>query len=177
MTIKEINLVKQMLSRNLNSPVTSSVGRLFDGVAAMIGISQNITFEGQGAMALEYVIDDLKTEKTYPYQITGNHYPLIIDWQLIIEGIIEDNLQKISKQEIAAKFHNTLVDIIINISQKSKQTNIILTGGCFQNKYLTERAILRLKQEKFVPFWHHTIPPNDGGIALGQIMAGVLQKK
>ncbi|MGK7957250.1 MAG: carbamoyltransferase HypF, partial [Crocosphaera sp.] len=169
MTIKEINLVKQMLSRNLNSPVTSSVGRLFDGVAAMIGISQNITFEGQGAMALEYVIDDLKTEKTYPYQITGNYYPLIIDWQLIIEGIIEDILQTISHQEIATKFHNTLVEIIIDIAQRSQQKNIILTGGCFQNKYLTERAILRLKQEKFVPFWHHTIPPNDGGIALGQI--------
>ncbi|MDJ0601433.1 MAG: carbamoyltransferase HypF [Crocosphaera sp.] len=174
---KELNLVKQMLSRNLNTPIISSVGRLFDGVAAMIGMCQNITFEGQGAMALEYAIDELKTEKTYPYQIKGINYPLIIDWQLIIEGIIEDNLQKISKQEIAAKFHNTLVEIIIDIAQKSHKKNIILTGGCFQNKYLTERAILRLRQEKFAPFWHHTVPPNDGGIALGQIMAGILQKK
>ncbi|MGK7958315.1 MAG: carbamoyltransferase HypF, partial [Crocosphaera sp.] len=105
------------------------------------------------------------------------NYPFVIDWQLIIEGIIEDSLHKISKQKIAAKFHNTLIEVIVDISKKSQQTNIILTGGCFQNKYLTETAITRLKQDNFTPLWHHTIPPNDGGIALGQIMAGILQKK
>ncbi len=177
MKTQELNLVKQMLSRNLNTPLTSSVGRLFDGVAAMIGICQNITFEGQGAMALEYTINDVKTEQTYPYHIKESTYPLVIDWQLIIESIIEDILQKRSHQEIAAKFHNTLVKIIINIAQKSQQTNVILTGGCFQNKYLTERTISQLKKQNFTPFWHHTVPPNDGGIALGQIMAGILQKK
>ncbi len=174
---KELNIIKQMLSRNLNTPATSSVGRLFDAVAAMIGICENISFEGQGAMALESAINDLQTDASYPYQIIGSTYPLIIDWQLIIEGIIEDILQKISHQEIAAKFHNTLVEIIIDIAQRSQQKNIILTGGCFQNKYLTERGILRLKQEKFTPFWHHNIPPNDGGIALGQIIAGILETK
>ncbi len=174
---KELNLVKQMLSRNLNTPLTSSVGRLFDGVAAMIGICQNISFEGQGAMALEYAINDLKTEQSYPYQITGSTYPLVIDWQLMIEKIVEDILHKISHQEIAAKFHNTLVEIIIDIAQRSQQKNIILTGGCFQNKYLAERAILSLKQKKLTPFCHHNVPPNDGGIALGQIIAGILHKK
>ena len=74
-------------------------------------------------------------------------------------------------------FHNSLVEIIIDIAQKSQQKNIILTGGCFQNKYLSERTIFRLKQEKLTPFWHHNIPPNDGGIALGQIIAGILEKK
>ena len=174
---KELNLIKQMLARNLNTPLTSSVGRLFDAVAAMIGICENISFEGQGAMALEYAINDLKTDEIYPYQITGLTYPFVIDWQLIIESIIEDILQKTSHQEIAAKFHNTLVEIIIDIAQKSQQKNIILTGGCFQNKYLSERTIFRLKQEKLTPFWHHNIPPNDGGIALGQIIAGILEKK
>ncbi|MDJ0601741.1 MAG: carbamoyltransferase HypF [Crocosphaera sp.] len=177
MTTKELNLLKQMLSRNLNTPSTSSVGRLFDGVAAMIGICQNISFEGQGAMALEYAINEFKTEQTYPYKIKGSTYPLIIDWQLIIEHIVEDIIKKISHQEIAAKFHNTLVEIIVNIAQKSHEKNILLTGGCFQNKYLTERAIFRLKQEKFIPFLHHNVPPNDGGIALGQIMAAILQKQ
>ncbi|MDJ0661230.1 MAG: carbamoyltransferase HypF [Crocosphaera sp.] len=174
---QELNLVKQMLSRNLNTPSTSSVGRLFDGVAAMIGICQNITFEAQGAMALEYAINDFKTEQTYPYQIKGSTSPLVIDWQWIIESIIEDILQKESHQEIAAKFHNTLVKIIIDIAQKIQQKNILLTGGCFQNKYLSERAILQLKEQNFIPFWHHSVPPNDGGIALGQIIAGILQKK
>ncbi|ACB49466.1 hydrogenase maturation protein [Crocosphaera subtropica ATCC 51142] len=174
---KELNLVKQMLSRNLNTPLTSSVGRLFDGVAAMIGICQNVTFEGQGAMALEYAINDLETDASYPYEIEDSLYPLVIDWELMIHSIIEDILGKISHQKIAAKFHNTLVDIIINIAQRSQEKNIILTGGCFQNKYLTERAILGLTQEKFTPFWHHNVPPNDGGLALGQIVAGIHRKK
>ena len=113
---KELNLIKQMLARNLNTPLTSSVGRLFDAVAAMIGICENISFEGQGAMALEYAINDLKTDEIYPYQITGLTYPFVIDWQLIIESIIEDILQKTSHQEIAAKFHNTLVEIIIDFN-------------------------------------------------------------
>lgn len=174
---KELNLVKQMLSRNLNTPLTSSVGRLFDGVAALIGICQNISFEGQGAMALEYAINGLEITESYPYEIKGSVYPLVIDWELMIKSIIEDKVNHISHQKIAAKFHNTLVEMIINIAQKSQQKNILLTGGCFQNKYLTERAILRLKQANFTPFWHNNIPPNDGGIALGQIMAAILSRK
>lgn len=174
---KELNLVRQMLSRNLNTPLTSSVGRLFDGVAALIGICENITFEGQAAMTLEYVINGLETNETYPYEIQGSIYPLIIDWELMIKGIIEDTLNQISHQKVATKFHNTLVEIIISIAQRTQEKNVILTGGCFQNKYLTERAIVRLKKEKFIPFWHHNVPPNDGGIALGQILAGILQKK
>ncbi|MDJ0583178.1 carbamoyltransferase HypF [Crocosphaera sp.] len=177
MATKELNIIKQMLSRSLNTPITSSVGRLFDAVAAMIGICENISFEGQAGIALEHAINDLKIDESYPYQITGLTYPLVIDWQLMIESIIEDILQKKLHQEIAAKFHNTLVEIMIDIAQRSQQKNIILTGGCFQNKYLSERAILRLKQEKFTPFWHNNIPPNDGGIALGQIIAGILQTK
>ncbi len=170
-------LVKKMLSRNLNTPLTSSVGRLFDGVAAMIGMCKKISFEGQGAMSLEYVIVDLKTEEFYPYEIKYKIIPFLIDWELIIKGIIEDIFQKKPHQEIAAKFHNTLVEIIIDIAKNIQETNILLTGGCFQNKYLTERTILRLRQEKLTPFWHNNIPPNDGGIALGQIIAGMINQK
>ncbi|MEM8779223.1 MAG: hypothetical protein AAGF26_10190, partial [Cyanobacteria bacterium P01_G01_bin.49] len=63
----------------------------------------------------------------------------------------------------------------VDIAEKTQETNIVLTGGCFQNKYLTERAIIRLRQENLTPFWHQTVPPNDGGIALGQIMAGIYE--
>ncbi|MDJ0509474.1 MAG: carbamoyltransferase HypF [Crocosphaera sp.] len=173
---KELNLVKQMLSRNLNTPLTSSVGRFFDGVAAMIGICEKISFEGQGAINLEYAINDVNIQANYPYEIIELDYPLVIDWELIIKGIIEDILQNLSHQEIATKFHNTLVEIIIDVAQKTKENNILLTGGCFQNKYLTERTILRLKQEKLHPFWHKNVPPNDGGIALGQIIASIIEK-
>ncbi|MEA5512017.1 carbamoyltransferase HypF [Crocosphaera sp. UHCC 0190] len=174
---KELTLIKQMLSRNVNAPKTSSVGRLFDGVSAILGTFQNISFEGQGAMGLEYAIADFQTDQFYPYEIIGNKYPLIIDWKLMIKAILDDINNQIYSSKIAAKFHNTLIEMIINIAQKIQEPQVVLTGGCFQNKYLTERAILRLKQEKFSPFWHQKVPPNDGGIALGQILAGILQNK
>ena len=172
---QELNLIKTMLSRNLNSPATSSVGRLFDGVAAMLGLCKKLSFEGQAAMSLEYVIDDVESDEYYPYDIQKNSSSLIIDWKLMLKAIMQDKLNHISPQIISAKFHNTLVEIIIDIAKEIKETKIVLTGGCFQNKYLTERAILRLRQEKFLPFWHQKVPPNDGGIALGQIIAGIYE--
>ncbi|ACK67550.1 (NiFe) hydrogenase maturation protein HypF [Rippkaea orientalis PCC 8801] len=172
-SIRELNLIKQMLSRNLNTPITSSVGRLFDGVASLLGICQDISFEGQGAIALEYVIGDLQTNAIYPYKILEETLPLVINWEGIVRGILADLLDNLKPGEISAKFHNTLIEIIINIAEKISQKKVIVTGGCFQNKYLTERAIKRLIQENFTPVWHQKVPPNDGGISLGQIMAAV----
>ena len=170
---KELKLIQQMLSRDLNSPLTSSVGRLFDGVASILGICQQTSFEGQGAVALEYKAIDYKTDQVYPYDILGTDFPLVVDWQLIIKGILDDILEHLSIQEISAKFHNTLVEVIVKISQIISEEKIVLTGGCFQNKYLTEQAINRLNQEQLIPVWHKKVPPNDAGIALGQIMAGI----
>jgi len=73
---------------------------------------------------------------------------------------------------IAARFHNTLAEMIVAVARRARQERVVLTGGCFQNRYLTERAVKRLQAEGFRPYWHQRIPPNDGGIALGQILAG-----
>ncbi len=170
---QELNLVEQMLSRNLNAPLTSSVGRLFDGVASLLGICQHTSFEAQGAIALEYKALESQTTQVYPYQIRETTFPMIIDWELMIKGVLDDIESHLTVEEISAKFHHTLVDIIIKISQKCGEQNVILTGGCFQNKYLTERAIQRLNQENLTPIWHQKIPPNDGGIAVGQIIEGL----
>lgn len=170
---QELKLIQQILSRNLNAPQTSSVGRLFDGVASILGICQQTSFEGQGAVALEYKAIFCKTDQVYPYEILGTNFPLVVDWQLIIKGILDDIVDYLSITEISAKFHNTLVEIIIEISKIISENKVVLTGGCFQNKYLTERVINRLNQEQFIPIWHQKVPPNDGGIALGQIMAGI----
>jgi hydrogenase maturation protein HypF len=78
---------------------------------------------------------------------------------------------------IAAKFHNTLVEIIVAVAKKSHQHRVVLSGGCFQNKYLTEHTVNRLREEGFRPYWHQRVPPNDGGIALGQIYATLRLKK
>ncbi|MEM8778261.1 MAG: carbamoyltransferase HypF, partial [Cyanobacteria bacterium P01_G01_bin.49] len=92
----ELNLIEIMLVRHLNSPSTSSVGRLFDGVAAIIGLCQKISFEGQGGMSLEQAIDNLNTQEFYPYEVKGKNLPLIVDWELMIKAILEDVLSNIS---------------------------------------------------------------------------------
>ena len=164
---EELLIAKTMLFRNLNSPITSSVGRLFDAVASLLNICQKGTYEGQAAMALEFVIGEFETQAFYTFCIKQK----IIDWQLILEAVIDDILHHTTIKEIAAKFHNTLIEIIINVAKKVGEPRVVLTGGCWQNRYLTERAIQRLRQEKFHPYWHQHLPPNDGGIALGQIIA------
>ena len=94
-----------------------------------------------------------------------------IDWGPMIRELLADVAWKESSGVISAKFHNALVKIIVAVATKIGERNVVLTGGCFQNRYLTERAVARLREEKFTPYWHQRIPPNDGGIALGQCIA------
>ncbi len=170
-TQKELDTLKTMLKKNINSPLTSSAGRLFDAVSSIIGIRQITKYEGQAAMELEFSIDNIKTEEIYPFKIyqKGNIY--IIDWSPMILNIIEDKKRNMLVGEISAKFHNTLSEIIVDIVKRINQERVVLSGGCFQNKYLTEKTIDKLKNKNFKVYWHQRIPPNDGGIALGQIMA------
>ena len=173
---QELNILRMMLDKNINAPITSSIGRLFDGVAALLGIRQQISYEGQAAMELESAIGDLTLDETYSFELIPSatkttDSPVIIDWQPVIQEIVIELANQKSTAEIAAKFHNTLVEIIVAIAKIINRKQIILTGGCWQNKYLSERAINRLKQENFIPYWHHRIPCNDGAIALGQVIA------
>ncbi len=165
----ELQLLKQMLKKKINSPITCSAGRLFDAVASIIGLRQELNFEGQAAMELEFAIDK-NVNAVYPFSFENkNRY--IINWQEMIIEIIDDVKNGISKNIIAAKFHNTLAEMIVNIAQKINRQKIVLTGGCFQNKYLTERTVTRLQEEGFQPYWHQRIPCNDGGVSIGQIIA------
>ncbi len=94
-----------------------------------------------------------------------------VDWGPMIRQLLADVAGKESSDVISAKFHNALVKIIVAVATKIGERNVVLTGGCFQNRYLTERAVAGLREEKFTPYWHQRIPPNDGGIALGQCIA------
>jgi len=172
---KELMLLQQLLKKNLNTPSTTSAGRLFDAVASLIGLRQIVNFEGQAAMELEFAIQP-EIYESYPFEVL-NKKPYIINWQPVILKIIDDVNGDLSIKIIAAKFHNTLSEIIVNIANKIGESKIVLTGGCFQNKYLTERTVVRLREEGFKPYWHQRIPPNDGGIAAGQIMAAVKLKQ
>ncbi|MBI3990450.1 MAG: carbamoyltransferase HypF, partial [candidate division NC10 bacterium] len=182
-------ILQTMLQRNINAPLTSSAGRLFDAVASMAGLSQDTRFEGQAAMELEFALEGFETDETYQFRISNGElrieesfpnpeseiqdpkFTMVVDWEPMARGILDDVRRGVPVGKIAAKFHNTLVGTIIAIAHRVGEGRVVLTGGCFQNKYLTERAVRRLRSENFRPYWHQRIPPNDGGIALGQVLA------
>jgi hydrogenase maturation protein HypF len=186
----QLTLLKQMLEKGFQAPWTTSVGRLFDGVAALTGLRQLVNFEGQAAMELEFAVDDSAGNDCYPFEVTafrdGNEADaggkaanetvrLIVDWEPLILAILADLENKTTVGRISGKFHNTLAQIIIEIATRIGERRIVLTGGCFQNKYLLERAVTQLQAAGFKPYWHQRVPPNDGGIALGQIIAASRQ--
>jgi len=166
---QEALLFKQMLEKKINAPLTSSAGRLFDAVAALIGLRQRASFEGQAAMELEFAIDP-DVAGAYPFAIRDG-VPRVIDWQPMILEMMHDVLRCADIRFISTRFHNTLAEMIVAMARETGEHRIVLTGGCFQNRYLTERAVERLIESGFRPHWHQRIPPNDGGIALGQIIA------
>ena len=167
----EMITLKGMLQRRFNSPLTSSVGRLFDVVAALTGLRQQMRFEGQAAMELEFEIGDFVTDARYDLPLITRHASLILDWSRMIPAILADVRAGISVAEISAKFHNALAEAVVAVAKHFGEPRVVLSGGCFQNRYLTERTVTRLRAEKFQPYWHQRVPPNDGGIALGQIFA------
>jgi len=91
----------------------------------------------------------------------------------MIEAILADIKQGVGVGDISARFHNALVEAIVAVARHAGQNRVVLSGGCFQNRYLTERAVRRLQAEGFRPYWHQRVPPNDGGIALGQVVAAL----
>ena len=165
-----------MLRTGVNSPLTSSVGRLFDAVAAFLGIRQVARFEGQAAMELEFSIGGIRTDETYSFALEqpGGGPMLVVDWRPMVKEILADVKGKVPVGLISAKFHNTLANVIVAVARRVGQPRLALSGGCFQNRYLVERVAARLETEGFLSYWHQHIPPNDGGIALGQIVAALM---
>lgn len=169
----ESSLLRQMIEKGINAPLTSSAGRLFDAVAALLCIRGRSSFEGQAAMELEFAAES-GTDEAYSFELRDG-MPLVVDWQQAILEMIEDLQSSETQAIISTKFHNTLAEMIVSVAQKTGHAKVVLSGGCFQNRYLTERTIDRLTADGFRPYWHQRIPPNDGGISLGQVFAATLQ--
>ncbi|RCK72842.1 MAG: [NiFe] hydrogenase metallocenter assembly protein HypF [Ignavibacteriae bacterium] len=163
---KEIRLIKNMLINKINSPLTTSAGRIFDAVASILNIRDVSAFEGQAAMMLEYAAIEGNTSDYYEISIKEESL-YIIDWKKMIEELIFDSTKK-PKEIIARKFHNTMAKIIKKVAEIKDLKKIVLSGGCFQNVLLLEETIKLLETDGRRVFWHQRIPPNDGGIALGQ---------
>jgi len=154
------NTICRMLERSVNSPVTTSVGRLFDAVAAITGVAQQSRFEGQAAMMLERETSLTATDESYPLP-NG-------DWAPLIRQVVSDARSGVAVPLIAARFHNALVEWIIAVAIRTGLRQVILSGGVFQNRYLLERASSKLEAIGVTVYSHRRVPANDGGIALGQ---------
>ena len=169
----DLDGVRGLLGNGAKAPRTSSVGRLFDAVAALLGVRQVNRFDGQAAMGLEFAIDPaMGDEEWYPFGLTaGDGGALAADWEPAVRAILDDMQEKTPVGQIAIKFHNGLVELIVEVARRTKQRRVALGGGCFQNRYLLEHAIRRLRDEGYQPYWPQRVPPGDGGIALGQALA------
>ena len=165
---QSISLLRNMLQNNVNSPLTSSAGRLFDAVACILNLCTENSFDAEAPMRLESIIDKSVTE-SYPYQVLDK----TIKFDCTLEAIISD-IDKIPVTIISAKFHNTIINSIIDLSEMiRKETGInkvVLSGGVFQNGYLLGKSMEQLKSNKFNVYTNEQVPANDGGIAIGQLI-------
>jgi hydrogenase maturation protein HypF len=164
---EKLALIKRMMVKKINCPLTSGAGRLFDAVAAILGLCKVATFDSEPPMRLESVIDE-STEESYPFMAEKS----IVFAETIVEIIKDLHRQKISV--ISAKFHNTVANVILEVSKRIRNetslSRVVLSGGVFQNKYLLEKSVALLSRDKFEVFSNNLVPANDGGISLGQLV-------
>ena len=163
-----------MLARGLNCPRTSSMGRLFDAVAALCGLGQEMTFEGQAAMKLEFAAEAEVTE-SYCIPLQAAAGELIADWEPMIRQILEERRRGELVGRISTRFHNALASLALDLARAVHCDEVVLTGGCFQNALLTRRVRQRLLEGGYAVYSHQRVPPGDGGIALGQIFVAARQ--
>jgi len=168
----ERSFVLRQLNRAVHTPRTTSAGRLFDTVAALLGIRLVNTFEGQGAMELQFAAMSAASGKPFPYGLRENG---MIDWGPLVQALLQGREQGTAAEVLAADFHATLAEIIVDMARRAGLREVVLSGGCFQNALLLEWTARRLREEGFVPHWPQAVPPNDGGIAFGQAYAALLE--
>jgi hydrogenase maturation protein HypF len=174
---QKIEVVARMVARGLNCPETSSLGRLFDGIAALLGIRDRVTFEGQAAMALEMVSGE-SDGRRYPFAWSAGPVRRV-SLQPIIRGVVSDLMDHTTADRIAARFHDTLIrglaDLCREIGRESGLARVALSGGVFQNHRLLNGLKRRLEEIGFAVYIHTLVPSNDGGLALGQAVIAARQ--
>lgn len=168
-TAAQREIIRRMLERGINAPLTSSAGRLFDAVAALSGLRQWASYEGQAAAELEWAAEPSKGERAYAFLITRSELPWIVDWEPAVHALLADLADGVSVAAISAAFHHGLAAAITAVAMQAGEPRVVLSGGCFQNARLIETTVAKLQKAGFKPFWHSQIPPNDGGLALGQL--------
>jgi hydrogenase maturation protein HypF len=180
---RELALLEPMIVRGVQSPMTSSAGRLFDAVASLLGLRQRSDFEGDAAMALEFAAEGdwggtMYDFERVPWQGGGDEEGRFeLDWTPMVRGMVADRDRGRSVAAMAVDFHETLAAMIVSVARDVGEPRVALSGGCFQNRRLAEAVLRRLREAAFRPLWHERIPPNDGGIALGQVVAVLAEQE
>ena len=160
----ELEVIYKAWQKNINTPFSSSAGRLIDALASLLGVCQFNNYEGQAAMMLEELYQP-SIKNVYPYYIENG----VIDWAPMFEAVLIGS----STQKIVSMFINTLAEIVLTIARDVRLKNVCLSGGVFQNDPLT-RKVMDLLTKDFDVFSQTNTPPNDGGLALGQAVYGGL---
>jgi len=179
----ELGLVKKQIKKVINTPMTSSAGRLFDGVSALLNIRNAVDYEGQAAIELEMIVnDEKKPDELYHFEIIEQNGLKVVHLRKLFSGILEDLTRGLSKAEISAKFHHTMSRIIVRMCQVlARNTGInqvALSGGVFQNRLLLRLTKAYMEKVGLQVITHREVPCNDGGIALGQaIIANFIIEK
>ena len=168
---QELTLIERQLVQGINSPLTSSCGRLFDAVAALIGIRGVVEYEAQAAIELEMIAAE-EEEGGYSFSIDDRDGMYIIKLKQLFRDILEDVQNGIPRSIISARFHSTIVEMIVKMCMLGKRdehiNRVALSGGVFQNRYLLRKTVMALQQTGFEVITHSKVPTNDGGISLGQ---------
>ena len=169
----EAEAVLQMLERDVHVPLTSGMGRLFDATSAILGICTLATYEGQPAVELEGIADP-DAAGSYPVSLAGRAGQVEADGAAVLAAVCEDRDAGLPASVIAGRFHNTVVELLLEYvwaaEKRSGLRDVCLSGGCFQNALLLEKSVTRLEEAGFGAYHHRLVPPNDGCIALGQMV-------
>jgi hydrogenase maturation protein HypF len=168
---QKCEILRKMLEQKVNSPLTSSMGRLFDAVSSLLSIRDRVNYEGQAAVELE-MIADIADEEVYPFGIRETNLPMVLDPMEIVRGVVEDLIRGRSPSRISGKFHRTVARLVVetckSIRLKTGLERAVMSGGVFQNVLLLALVFEGLKEIGFDVYTHHLVPTNDGGISLGQ---------
>jgi hydrogenase maturation protein HypF len=168
----KLDLLLRMLDRKVNSPLTSSCGRLFDAVAALVGIRQKVNYEAQAAIELEMAIGSSPDGASYPFDLKEEQNSWIIGTHPLFQALVRDLASNTPVGIISARFHNGLVDILVRLAsflhQRTGLNRICLSGGTFNNLYLTEHLAGSLEENGFEVYTQREVSCGDGGLSLGQ---------
>jgi hydrogenase maturation protein HypF len=172
----ETEIIARQIERKLNTPLTSSMGRLFDAVSALAGIRDEIDYEGQAAVELEMAAynEDLEDDQGYPCPIIAEGEMKIVPLADLLSTITEELTRGVSAGKISLKFHNTIArmtgEMCRRLADETGIDRVALSGGVFQNRLLLRKTVKRLEDSGFQVFTHRQVPCNDGGISLGQVV-------